>query len=105
MTEYNQETLRDFLDRAFAAQEAVDGLIGGLNAGGKMGWWNTNPDGTSLLPEDIGMYWGDGPADILDLAITEIVQEFTETWGRRPTKAELEAGLKFALGTYEEDEP
>jgi len=67
-----------------------------------MGWWNQKPDGTSLEVIDTGLVWGDGPADTMDTAIAEIVHQFQSAWTRKPTKAELEAGLKFSLGSYEE---
>ena len=71
-----------------------------------MGWWNQNVKGESLImePENTGMYWGDSVADIMDDAIDAIVKEFKEWVGRKPTVAELEAGLKFSLGIYEEDD-
>lgn len=40
---------------------------------------------------------GDGPADALDLALSEINEQFQKQWQRPPTKAELLAGLNFAL--------
>lgn len=98
------DELQDFLNRGLAAQEDVDRIIGSLNAGGQVGWWHTNTDGASLLPVETGMLWGDGPADSLDNAIHEIEHQFQSAWGRKPTKAELEAGLKFALGSYDDGE-
>ena len=64
-----------------------------------MGYWNTNPDGASLLSEDTGMVWGDAPADILGEAIDQIIAVFIEDIGRKPTEAELVAGMKFSAGT------
>lgn len=34
-----------------------------------MGWWNQAADGASLQVENTGLYWGDGPADLVDNAI------------------------------------
>lgn len=63
-----------------------------------MGWWNARLDGASLQQQETGLVWGDGPADWMDGAIDKIVAEFDEAWGRRPTRAEMEAGLRFSLG-------
>jgi hypothetical protein len=41
--------------------------------------------------------WGDGPADTFDRAIDLISAEFEQALGRRPTLAELRAGLEFSL--------
>jgi hypothetical protein len=68
-----------------------------------MGWWRAGRDGSSLHAEETGLVWGDGPADILDDAIDRIVAEFQRDYGRKPSRDELEAGLKFSLGTYEEE--
>jgi hypothetical protein len=67
-----------------------------------MGWWRTNPDGQSLLVEG-DMVWGDPAADIIDVALTEIIAAFKEGLGRTPTKAEIRAGLEFSLSIYTED--
>jgi hypothetical protein len=69
-----------------------------------MGWWRAGEDGSSMRAEETGLVWGDGPADILGNAIDEIAAEFREAYGRKPSRAELEAGLKFSLGGYEEQE-
>jgi hypothetical protein len=66
-----------------------------------MGWWNAGTDGSSLHMEQTGLTWGDSVADIMDEAISQIVKEFQDAWKRTPTREELEAGLKFALSTYE----
>ena len=68
-----------------------------------MGWWRAGRDGSSLHLEETGLVWGDGPADILDNAIDAIVAEFQAAYGRKPSRIELEAGLQFSLGAYEED--
>lgn len=68
-----------------------------------MGWWSQGKDGGSFAEErgveEIGV-WGDGPADILDNAIDEIVKEFQRDWGRKPTPDELRSGLEFSLGLH-----
>ena len=69
-----------------------------------MGWWRAGKDGSSLHLEETGLVWGDGPADIMDDAIEAIVTQFREAYGRKPTRDELEAGLKFSLGAYEEEQ-
>lgn len=68
-----------------------------------MGWWRAGEDGSSLHSEETGLAWGDSVADILDNALDEIKDEFLQFWGRKPLRAELEAGLQFALGGYEGD--
>jgi hypothetical protein len=65
-----------------------------------MGWWNSGSDGSSLHSEDTGLTWGDGPADVMDSAIERIVKEFESAWGRKPLRAELEAGFLFSLNVY-----
>lgn len=67
-----------------------------------LGWWNQTADGTSLVVEETGLVWGDGPADILDKALDEIRDMFVEVWGRRPTRIELTAGLLFSLADEDE---
>ena len=64
-----------------------------------MGWWSQDEQGHSFASAESGeMMWGDGPADILDNALDEIVKEFKREFDRRPTRAELLAGMKFSLG-------
>jgi hypothetical protein len=63
-----------------------------------MGWWGGPGDGGGPL-------WGDHPADILDMAIEQIVIHFRHVWGRPPTEEELRDGMEFSLGGYEEEEP
>lgn len=67
-----------------------------------MGFWNASPEGHALQPEDTGLMWGDDPADIFDFAVLNIGDSFKRSLGRRPTKAELIAGLKYSLGGYDE---
>lgn len=66
-----------------------------------MGWWQATEGGASLALEDTGLLWGDGPADVLDRAIDEIVVEFEQAQGRKPTNDELLAGLRFSLGGHD----
>ncbi len=69
-----------------------------------MGWWETSPSGASFTRNDgPEMLWGDGPADILDDAIDAIVKEFERSLERRPTRAEIEAGLRFSLSIYKDE--
>lgn len=63
-----------------------------------MGWWTQNEHGHSFAhAEGEEMVWGDGPADLMDNALGKIVAEFERDQGRRPTPAELRAGLEFSL--------
>jgi hypothetical protein len=69
-----------------------------------MGWWDHGKDGTSFVKED-GLVWGDGPADAMDGAIFLIEKEFHDYFNRKPTRAELIAGLLFSINVdYPEDE-
>lgn len=68
-----------------------------------MGYWNQSAEGHSLLPEATGLVWGDAPADVIGNAIDEVVEAFERDLGRRPKKAEIEAGIKFTLSGYEEE--
>lgn len=63
-----------------------------------MGWWSTTRSGASFTHDDgPEMLWGDGPADFLDDALTEIRKDYEESCGRPPTCGELRAGLEFSL--------
>jgi len=77
-----------------------------------MGFWPSSADGVSF-PEDVRhaapddeIIWGDVPADAMDTAVAEIVKAFREGMGRNPRRAEIFAGLWFALGpiTTKDDE-
>lgn len=68
-----------------------------------MGWWSTNPAGDSLLREDTGMYWGDGPADLFDELLAAVDKQFIEAWGRPATKEEILAGLYFSDERFGDD--
>ena len=70
-----------------------------------MGWWRSSREGDSLMLEHTGLFWGDGPADILDNALDQIVAEFYEAHGRKPTCGELRAGLEFSLMKAPDEEP
>jgi hypothetical protein len=64
-----------------------------------MGWWSQDEQGHSFAQaEGEDMLWGDEPADILDNAIDAITVSFQAAHGRRPTRSELLAGMKFSLG-------
>lgn len=69
-----------------------------------MGWWTQNTEGHSFTTNEDGteLWWGDAPADALDNAIDEIVAAFEGSFGRRPTKDEVRAGLEFSLGGSED---
>jgi hypothetical protein len=68
-----------------------------------MGWWEQDEEGNSFALGS-GMYWGDGPADIMGEAVQQIVAEFEAAMRRKPTLAEMKAGLLFSLGDYEDEE-
>lgn len=69
-----------------------------------MGWWPQNEEGISFAhASGDEMMWGDSVADVLDSALAAIAQDFENTFERRPTKAELRAGLEFSLGGIEGD--
>lgn len=78
-----------------------------------MGWWriddsdetseglfNAIPGKNSAAAE----YSGDGPADIMDLALEKIIKEYKDAWGRVPTRNELIASFEFSLSDYGEKE-
>jgi hypothetical protein len=75
-----------------------------------MGWWVADPENGGMAEsrnagvEDARTkpMWGDRPADIFDQALNGVVESFETAFNRRPTKAELRAGLEFSLGGYEE---
>jgi len=67
-----------------------------------MGWWTQDSDGRSF-EEGCGV-WGDGPADIMDSVLDKIETEFEHRWRRKPSIAEIEAGLRFSLGGHRRDE-
>lgn len=62
-----------------------------------MGWWNTASNGSMFEGiHDPNHYWGDGPADIMDEALSEIRVQFKDAFGREPTLSELLAGVRFS---------
>jgi hypothetical protein len=63
----------------------------------KMGYWNNNK------PETEGEVWGDAPADIMDDAVAAIVWAFVRDMGRKPTKQEIQTGLRFSLSIFDDD--
>lgn len=67
-----------------------------------MGWWNQGSDGSSLHDEDTGLTWGDAPADALDNALDLIIGSFEEAFERRPSAAEIRAGMEFTLNGYDD---
>lgn len=70
-----------------------------------MGYWNADPENATLSPVPAETVWGDLPADVFDEAIRQIVVAFQHDVGRKPTKAELRAGLEFSLGVYKDPAP
>jgi len=71
-----------------------------------MGYWKSEPHpmaSAEHLEDGWTGDWGDQPADVLDDAIARIVEIFESDLGRKPTKAELRAGLEFSLSVHEEE--
>lgn len=67
-----------------------------------MGWWTQDEEGHSFsFALDKEMFWGDSVADIMDSALADIDDEFLKRYGRKATKAELQAGLLFSFGGEE----
>jgi hypothetical protein len=64
-----------------------------------MGFWDQNEKGASFTKAFDGtdMIWGDGPADIVEEMLPRIVREFEEGVGRKPSKAEIIAGIMFSI--------
>lgn len=67
-----------------------------------MGWWHQDTEGRSFAAGS-NLYWGDGPADIVDQALDRIRAQFREDLGREPTIREIRAGLEFTLRALEDD--
>jgi hypothetical protein len=75
-----------------------------------MGWWVTSATGGIALPgaaqrenaAERVEWWGDAPADELAAAVRVIEEMFVAAFRRRPFKSELEHGMRFLLGGYEE---
>ena len=61
-----------------------------------MGYWSQGEDGESFAL-DSEMIWGDSPADIMGVALKEIIAVFQRDRKRPPTQAEIKAGLLFSL--------
>lgn len=64
------------------------------------GWWsidNGSPGAQEHIMQggETGLHNGDGPADLMDGAIVDIVQLYEDTWGRKPYMAELDAVWRF----------
>jgi len=94
-------------------------VIGGLGRGNEpvgrpgrqAGWWSigdgTTGGGIHTPPDydggllnsnpgvDGGLHNGDGPADVMDGAIKDIVKLYEEAWGRKPYMAELDGVWSF----------
>ena len=70
-----------------------------------MGWWSiTDKNGGISSFGNIGLYNGDGPADIIDNAIKEVIKEYEEELGRKPYTQEVQAVWNFCTRTVLEDE-
>lgn len=71
-----------------------------------MGWWEQSAEGESLmntdLPQEQKLLWGDGPADVIDNALTKVKVEFLRNVGRMPSKAEIIAGIAFSTRVLDE---
>jgi hypothetical protein len=82
------------------------------------GWWAISPDNPGLgvpPPVDKGgllnavpgvdpgegnLYNGDGPADIMDVALKHIAFQYWRSWGRPPEPEELRAVFEFCAGRF-----
>ena len=72
-----------------------------------MGWWKQDTEGLSFALDersDSELRWGDAPADIMGSALVRIFAEFQEAYRRKPTEAELKAGLMFSARPLLADE-
>lgn len=56
-----------------------------------MGWWAENQESTA--------FWGDEPADQIDLALEKVHEIFKREFGRDATRFELRRGLEFAMAS------
>ena len=72
-----------------------------------MGWWRINDveySGINLpIPSRGGkkpMYNGDRPADIMDVAIHEIITAYKAEWKRKPYRDELLACFNFSVNPH-----
>jgi hypothetical protein len=57
-----------------------------------MGWWRIQGGKDTI---------GDGPLDVLGLAVTEVLAEYQRAFKRRPTRSEWEALLHAVLGSQD----
>lgn len=70
-----------------------------------MGWWSITDKNGGISPfGNIGLCNGDGPADIIDNAIKEVIKEYEEAHGRKPYIQELQAVWNFCTRLVLEDE-
>jgi len=72
-----------------------------------MGWWcisKRSKTGQIYDGEKTNSYMGDGPADVMDEAISRIVGEYKKSWNRPPTKHELRACFNFCANIYDPKE-
>jgi hypothetical protein len=74
--------------------------------GKQMGYWKMENDKALILitdkQEKATGTWGDYPADIMDEAVSRIVEIFIEEVGQKPTKAEIVGGLMFHLNARDD---
>lgn len=65
------------------------------------GWWDANPrDQAIVSPVGMKGFWGDSAADVIDVAIRKINDQFLDVWGRNAYAHELDAGWNFSMGPY-----
>jgi hypothetical protein len=60
-----------------------------------MGWWKVR-DTENLI--------GDGPLEVLEGAVAEVLAQYKEAFGRKPTTAEWESLLRAVLGSASPEE-
>ena len=68
-----------------------------------MGWWSIDNkvlDG-GIHEGGTEMFNGDGPADIMGVALDAVIKEYESSWGRKPFREELRAAFNFVANGLE----
>jgi hypothetical protein len=67
-----------------------------------MGWWTINNKGGGIAgPAGRRGVGGDEPADLLSQAIRKCIGVWFKEWQRPPTRYEMEAAFRFAMGSFD----
>jgi len=88
-----------------------------------MGWWKVEDvshggiDWDYVCPDSPGtvnaipgksatteIFNGDGPADVMDEALEQIIELYIKAWGRPAKEEELQAVFNFCMGGYTDEE-